>query len=129
MMEESVLESELMWEGKPEYLYMPRISDFLKLVEKAADLPDRRNPDSNSDRIEMATHSISSMATIAEYFASEHSDSSCMEVNLYRHFVTPVVFLVYEDEIAEKLEKLEDKAKDVFRETSRKWRKLRKKME
>jgi len=129
MMEESALEIDLMWGGKPKYLYMPRSSDFFKLAQKATDLQISRDPDSKSDRNEMILHSISSMTTIAEHFSSIGSKETRMDTSLLRYFVTPVIFSVFEDEIAEKLEKLEDQAKDVFRETSRKWRKLRKKME
>lgn len=128
MMKEAALELELLWEEGANYLYMPRVSDFFKLAKKAAIQQSLRYPHSNKERSKMMANAMNSMTTIEGPYSSKKSTGSCMEANLFCHHVTPFVFSLLEDEIGEKLEKQEDELKDVFGETSRKWRTLLKKM-
>ncbi|MBW2999956.1 YkgJ family cysteine cluster protein [Candidatus Woesearchaeota archaeon] len=122
MDEEVKLELDSFWGGKALRIYIPSVGDNSKLTVRAMDLMGKREYALHKERADKLLKAVQGLNRLFK-------TGEPIEARTYIHLLSPVIFTLMEDEIAKKLDNLDEHVIKLFNRTSKKWRKLASKIE
>ena len=124
------------WRGKTIYIDASKTSDYFRFAGQAMDLQLKRDPKLKSYDPETrpdccSKRSVKLMKAIKQAIQMSNSGELQNDVKTYDYIelLRPVMFAVLEDDIAERLATLDGKAREMYKETSERWKNLSRKIE
>lgn len=124
MEREAELDCRFFWLKRPS-VYIPTIGAYFQLVEQAAHLQIARDPGAKNERSKRLLEASREMRRLYEMGKVQKG----LQADFYVSLITPVLFPVIEDQVAERLASLDGKVLELYKETSEEWKKLAKEME
>lgn len=122
--EEAELDIRFFWEGSPVYINASTVGAFSELALEALRSQKTRDPQEKYRRTQTLIRALDRMQSIIEEKKGVHL--SAIE---YSALLSPVMFAILEERVAQRLENLPSEAIEAYKKTTEQWLKLAGKIE
>lgn len=119
---ESDIEFDNFWMGKPIELSMPKVGDYFKLASQALGLQQSRDPNAVKPLTKLLLSTVNEMVECQKNgeFKKGLKGVDC------KSWLRPVVYTIIHNAIATKIEAIDDKFRELYKDTTEKWKILAK---
>ncbi len=114
---EAVNDMNFFWRRKPLYISVGTIGAYMELAVQALNLQMARDPKNSMSRSDKLVRAVTEMSDIAE-------QNKPITNQRYTGLLEPVVYAIHVDDIAERLENLDEALLALYQETTKKYKEI-----
>ncbi|MDI6721250.1 MAG: hypothetical protein QMD85_02575, partial [Candidatus Aenigmarchaeota archaeon] len=121
MKDEARKDIEFLWDGKPRYAKISKVGDYFELAGHAYAAQMQRDPLCVSPRTERFSDAVMKMGNMQK----DGQLQKGVQADLFECFLSPVVFALAEDYVANKMRHINEETLKFYEETTRRYKELR----
>jgi Fe-S-cluster containining protein len=125
MCAEQELDHHMFWKGWIPNVRFTTLTSYFEFFDKAVARQKERDPKGESERTKMLEEAIKTFRQLVE----DGTVSQGIQYSVYKSLLGPIVFAYAEDEVAERMDTLDQRTIAAYRKNSKEWERILKKID